>query len=222
MHVSVMEFFIENIDCAEFEGKRVLEIGSRYVNGSVRPLIERFCKPREYIGIDIEPGRYVDIVLPAEEVVNFFGPEAFDVVVSTETLEHVFDWRIVIDNMKKVLKYGGFLYITTRSYGFPYHAYPYDFWRFEVADMIRIFKDFRVIRLIRDWEAPGVFLKAMKLRTGKSVDLNSIALYNIVLGGRTKKPVKLSDIPLARRLILQFCSSRFKRFMPLPSSRYCI
>ena len=71
MHVSVMEFFIENIDCAEFEGKRVLEIGSRYVNGSVRPLIERFCKPREYIGIDIEPGRYVDIVLPAEEIVNF-------------------------------------------------------------------------------------------------------------------------------------------------------
>jgi hypothetical protein len=76
--------------------------------------------------------------------------------------------------MKKVLKYGGFLYITTRSYSFPYHAYPYDFWRFEVADMIRIFKDFRVIRLIRDWEAPGVFLKAMKLRTGKSVDLNII------------------------------------------------
>jgi inhibitor of KinA sporulation pathway (predicted exonuclease) len=71
VHVSVMEFFIENIDCAEFGGKRVLEIGSRYVNGSVRPLIERFCKPREYIGIDIEPGRYVDIVLPAEEVVNF-------------------------------------------------------------------------------------------------------------------------------------------------------
>jgi glyoxylate carboligase len=73
VHVSVMEFFMENIDCAEFEGKRVLEIGSRYVNGSVRPLIERFCKLREYIGIDIEPGRYVDIVLPAEEVVNFWS-----------------------------------------------------------------------------------------------------------------------------------------------------
>jgi hypothetical protein len=71
VHVSVMEFFMENIDCAEFEDKRVLEIDSRYVNGSVRPLIERFRKPREYIGIDIEPGRYVDIVLPAEEVVNF-------------------------------------------------------------------------------------------------------------------------------------------------------
>jgi inhibitor of KinA sporulation pathway (predicted exonuclease) len=51
VHVSVMEFFMENIDCVEFEDKRVLEIGSRYVNGSVRPLIERFCKPREYIGM---------------------------------------------------------------------------------------------------------------------------------------------------------------------------
>jgi len=40
-----------------FNDKRVLEISSKFVNGSVRPLIERFCKPREYIGVDIEPGR---------------------------------------------------------------------------------------------------------------------------------------------------------------------
>jgi len=27
-----------------------LRFGSKFVNGSVRPLIKRFCKPREYLG----------------------------------------------------------------------------------------------------------------------------------------------------------------------------
>jgi hypothetical protein len=36
MNVSVLEFFIENTESDEFEGKRVIEVGSKYVNGSVR------------------------------------------------------------------------------------------------------------------------------------------------------------------------------------------
>ncbi|MDT7885849.1 MAG: hypothetical protein RQ968_00530 [Thermoproteota archaeon] len=55
-NIAVIEFFIDNIKPAEFNGKRVLEVGSRYVNGSVRPLIEHFCSPREYVGVDIEAG----------------------------------------------------------------------------------------------------------------------------------------------------------------------
>jgi Methyltransferase domain. len=127
MNVAVLDFFLRNVDCSEFNAKRVLEVGSRFVNGSVRPLIERFCKPREYVGIDIEAGRYVDIILPAERLVDHFGPESFNAVISTEVLEHVFDWRLVVNNMKAVLRRGGYIYITTRSKGFPYHGYPYDF-----------------------------------------------------------------------------------------------
>jgi len=157
MNVAVLDFFLRNVDCKEFNDRRVLEVGSKFVNGSVRPLIERFCKPKEYIGVDIEPGKYVDIVLPAEKIVEYFGVESFDVVISAETLEHVFDWRLVINNMKYALKPNG--YITTRSRGFIYHGYPYDYWRYEINDMIKIFKDFKIIRLESDWEGPGVFLK---------------------------------------------------------------
>ena len=46
MHVSVLEFFIKNTKSDEFEEKRVIEVGSKYVNGSVRPLIEKFLKPK--------------------------------------------------------------------------------------------------------------------------------------------------------------------------------
>ena len=109
-NIAVLEFFLENIQKEEFNNKRVLEVGSKYVNGSVGPLIERFCEPREYIGIDIEPRKYVDLILPAEKLLDHFGAESFDVVISTELLEHVRNWRIVINNMKGVLKRGGYIY----------------------------------------------------------------------------------------------------------------
>jgi hypothetical protein len=44
-NVAVIEFFIENKK-DEFEGKRVLEVGSRYIDDSVRPLIECFFSPK--------------------------------------------------------------------------------------------------------------------------------------------------------------------------------
>jgi SAM-dependent methyltransferase len=108
--VAVIEFFIECVKKEEFEGKRVLEVGSKYVNGSVRPFIERFCSPKEYLGVDIEPGKFVDLILPAEKLVEYFGPESFDVVIATELLEHVQNWRLVVGNLKSVLKRGGYIY----------------------------------------------------------------------------------------------------------------
>lgn len=202
MNVSVLEFFIEEAREEEFKDKDVLEIGSRYVNGSVRPLIERFFSPRNYIGVDIEPGKYVDVVIKAEEIVNHFGPESFDVVIATELLEHVNDWRLVINNMKEILKSGGYLYVTTRSRGFPFHAYPYDFWRYELDDMKKIFSDFEIITLRNDPEAPGVFLKARKPNIFKPIDLQEISLYSMILGKRTKILPKVTDMPLNRKVIL--------------------
>jgi len=198
----VIEFFINNIRIEEFNEKRILEVGSKYVNGSVRPLIEKFAHPKEYIGVDVEPGKYVDIVLLAEKLVEHFGEEAFDIVVSTELLEHVKNWRLVITNMKRVLKCGGYIYLTTRSYGFPYHSYPYDYWRYEVEDMHKIFSDFKILVLEKDPLAPGVFLKARKPANYKPNNLQDIALYSMILGKRTISIPEIQDIPFLRRLKL--------------------
>jgi len=198
MNVPVLEFFIENTNLDEFQGKQVLEVGSKYVNGSVRPFIERFLMPAEYIGVDIEEGKFVDIVLNAEKLIDYFGKESFDIVIATELLEHVMDWREVIINMKEVLRKEGYIYITTRSKGFPYHGYPYDFWRYEIEDMGEIFKDFEIIKLEKDPEAPGVFLKARKPKNYvKPADLSNISLYSIVLGKRTKEII--TKFPFQRR-----------------------
>jgi SAM-dependent methyltransferase len=88
-------------------------VGSRYVNGSVRPVIVNFLQPSRYLGIDIECGPLVDLVLPAEKLLEFFGPESFDGVISTELLEYVQDLRLIINKMKSVLRTGGYISLNT-------------------------------------------------------------------------------------------------------------
>lgn len=137
-----IDFGKENIQRYEIEGKDILEIGSRDINGTLRHHLQTF-NPRNYIGIDIEQDNYVDMV---EDITNdkiFLGrTELFDAVISTEVMEHVENWRKAIQNMKRLVKVGGFILITTRSKGFTLHNYPVDFWRYEVSDMEKIFSDF--------------------------------------------------------------------------------
>jgi hypothetical protein len=87
----------------------------------------------------------------------------------------------------------------TRSYGFPFHAYPYDFWRYEIEDLRRIFSDFEIIRLIRDHESPGVFLKARKPFNYNPSDLQGISLYSNILGRRTTSIPNPQEMPLSRK-----------------------
>jgi SAM-dependent methyltransferase len=189
-HQSVLEWFrnLVNNNPDEFNDKRILEVGSRDVNGSVRPIIEELCSPKEYVGIDIEEGKFVDLVLPAEKAADYFGEETFDVVISTEMLEHVKDWRLVINNMKNVLRADGMIYITTRSFGFKFHEYPFDYWRYEEIDMKKIFSDFKIISVKNEGKTcPGVFVKAMKTSGSPPPDLWDISLYSMVTNKRTKE-----------------------------------
>jgi len=68
--------------------------------------------------------------------------------------------------------------------------------------MKKIFSDFEIIKLIKDHEAPGIFLKAKKT-SNALIDLSNIALYSMILGKRTTLIPKLSDMPLQRRLTLK-------------------
>lgn len=213
-HFSVLEFFIENASIKDFEGRRVLEVGSKYVNGSVRPFVEMYFKPKEYIGVDIETGRFVDLVLPAEELIKHFGEESFDVVVTTELLEHVFDWRLVINNIKRAVRTGGVIYVTTRSKGFSLHSYPYDYWRYEIEDIKRIFADFNIISIFPDSEAPGLFLKVRKTEIYKQINLDNIELYSMILGKRTKSIPKMEHMPYSRKIMNRLIDSRLGRYLP--------
>ncbi len=184
-HISCLAFCAKNLDTDDINGKRIIEVGSYNVNGSIRPIVE-LLKPDEYIGIDIEEGPDVDMVCDAENMLETFGEESFDVVISNELLEHVKNWRLVISNMKRICRPNGIILITTRSKGFNYHAYPHDYWRYEVSDMQKIFGDCDIITLEADNQAPGVFLKAKRPGDFVEKDLSEYELYSIVANKRIK------------------------------------
>jgi SAM-dependent methyltransferase len=84
----------------------VLEIGSCDVNGGVRSL---FPTASRYHGIDVVAGPGVDEVADAAA---WHTPAAFDVVVSTEVLEHAPRWAAVVHNAWEALRPGGRLILT--------------------------------------------------------------------------------------------------------------
>ncbi len=88
-----------------FSGKKVLEVGSLDINGSVR----QFFDGCDYTGIDIGEGKGVDHVSKAHEYVC---PETHDVIISTEMLEHDKFWTDSLKRMYDNLKVGGLLILT--------------------------------------------------------------------------------------------------------------
>ncbi len=170
----------------EVAGRDVLEVGALNYNGSLRALLQAWT-PRQYTGVDLMPGPGVDVVCPAENLTDHFGLGMFDVVVSTEMLEHVWDWRRVISNLKQILRPSGRLLITTRSRGYGYHASPHDYWRYELDDLRVLFADFTIQALQKDPLMPGVFLKAIKPVAFKECNLEDHALYSMLARRRCCK-----------------------------------
>jgi hypothetical protein len=113
-----------------------LEVGSLDVNGTVRQVFEPLV--RSYYGVDIRPGAGVDEVLDVAQLTERLGPSRFDLVVSTEMIEHCFAWLDALYQMMNVLRPGGVFLLTTRSPGFPLHDHPADHWRFTRDDLVTL------------------------------------------------------------------------------------
>jgi SAM-dependent methyltransferase len=200
-HGTCLDFIRRSLNADDIAGRRVLEVGSLDVNGSPRLLLEAH-KPASYVGIDIVDGPGVDKICSAERIVEEFGPNSFDVVVSTEMMEHVRDWRLILSNMKRSLVPGGLLVVTTRSFGFPHHDYPADYWRYELSDMRILFGDLTIERLEADApDSPGVFIVARKPQQFDELDQVGHALYSMVSGDRVTTAQEAEDRVAVRRQV---------------------
>ena len=89
---------VKNSFSYAFNNKKVLEIGSLNINGSVR----QFFTNCDYLGVDIGEGKDVDLVCKGHELP--FLPMSFDVVISCECLEHDKHWFETFGKMCELSK----------------------------------------------------------------------------------------------------------------------
>lgn len=104
-----------------FTGKRVLEIGSYNVNGTVRDFFGADC---EYIGVDVGLGPCVDVVAPdgAATWLRKARPPAFDTIITAEAMEHDEHWRDTLNEAVQALTHGGLLVLTCAGTGRAEHG----------------------------------------------------------------------------------------------------
>ena len=99
-----------------FTNCKVLDIGSFDVNGNEKPWFDN-C---DFIGLDIGPGKGVDVVCPANE---YDAPdETFDTIISCECWEHNPFYKESIQNSVRMLKSGGYFIFTCATTGRPVHG----------------------------------------------------------------------------------------------------
>jgi SAM-dependent methyltransferase len=101
-----------------FVHARVLDVGSLDVNGTNRYLF-RFTGCR-YTGLDLGPGPNVDVVTP----VHLYDapPASFDIVVSTEAMEHDPYLPLSLRKMADLVRPNGLLLFTCATTGRPEHG----------------------------------------------------------------------------------------------------
>lgn len=117
-HIEQKNFFqkIKNKFPDYFKDKRVLEIGSLNINGTVRDCFETSY----YVGVDVGFGNGVDVVCGGE---NYKAPDnSFDVVCSAECFEHNPHWLETFQNMIRMCKDTGIVIFTCATEGRPEHG----------------------------------------------------------------------------------------------------
>lgn len=118
---------------------RLLDLGC----GS-KPYRSLFTGATEYIGLDIVPGPQVDIV---GEAWNLPFPDAsFDVLISTQVLEHTRDLDLTIKEIQRVVKPGGSIFISA-PLAFVEHGQPYDYWRFTQFGLRHLFRNMTIVSI---------------------------------------------------------------------------
>jgi SAM-dependent methyltransferase len=175
------------------ENKKILDVGSYDVNGTMKPIFEK----GQYVGLDMEAGPNVDIVGVSHDIP--FEKDEFDIVISSSCFEHDDMFWISFQEMCRVLKPGGYMYVQAPSNG-PYHGWPGDNWRF----------------YIDSWKA----LEKWGKKLGFDIELvehyiddttphhpnEGFRLWNDSIGIYRKKPIEVNKVAL----ISTFCDTQEK------------
>jgi len=113
-----------------------------------------------------------------------FAPGSFDLILSTEMLEHTIEPQRIVDEIRRVLRPGGRLLLTTR-FAFPLHDVPGDYFRFT---------NYGLAHLFRNWSSASIEPEATTMET------MAVLLQRLAVQGefRSSRPVRLALFLAAR------------------------
>jgi SAM-dependent methyltransferase len=120
------EFCRDYLAARRQEALTIVDLGSCDYNGSYHPIFAQ--RPWRYIGVDLTPGKNVDLVLRDPYDWQELKTESVDVLVSGQTFEHTeFFWETILE-IARVLKPNGLCCIIAPATGNE-HRFPLDCWR---------------------------------------------------------------------------------------------
>jgi SAM-dependent methyltransferase len=112
------------------QGERLLDYGCAEL-----PYRAFFRPDIDFVGADLPGNPHASLEIKPDGTVA--APDGtFDVVLSTQVLEHVSDPRVYVSECFRLLRPGGQLLLTTHGIFF-YHPDPVDYWRWTCAGLRR-------------------------------------------------------------------------------------
>jgi SAM-dependent methyltransferase len=146
---------------------------------------------KRYYSLDIVPYSEVDLVCDLGETIPFL-PATFDVVVLMNVLEHVYENRLLIQNISKIVKPGGKVIITV-PFLLKVHQAPFDFSRYTPYYLENLAEEagFRVTTLCGYYDTLYLLNES----------LGNLWLYSINGSSRASKIIAKGLVFLIQRLI---------------------
>lgn len=154
MHPAQVNFVtnLKNKFHEHFKSKKVLEVGSLDINGSIRDLFTE-C---DYLGIDVGEGKGVDRVISGHQM---DAPDNhFDVTLSCECFEHNKYWKETFDNMYRMTKIDGLLFFTCATIDRPEHG-THNRSHFDSPYTLDYYKNLSIIDFTDFWDFDKSFMQ---------------------------------------------------------------
>ena len=132
----------------------IYDLGSMEIGGSYQSIFDE--KKWRYTGVDLLPGKNVDIVLSDPYSWLEIESNSIDIFISGQVFEHIeFFWKTMLE-IARVLKPGALCCIIAPSKG-PEHRYPVDCWRFypDGFKALAHYANLKVLEVNTQWEPLG-------------------------------------------------------------------
>jgi SAM-dependent methyltransferase len=132
----------------------ILEVGSKDYGSTAS--FRDFYASSEYVGLDMEEGKGVDVVVDLTRSIGPLRENHFGLAICCSVLEHVEKPWLFAQNLTRVVRPGGQLYMSV-PWVWRYHAYPDDYFRFSHRGVKSLFDEFTWKALVFTTNIQGEF-----------------------------------------------------------------